>query len=207
MKNYEKLYINGEWVNPQSKEYRTVINPATEQPVARVPSSSAADAEQAVTAARAAFATWSQTKAKDRCELIKAIAAEMKNRQNDLVEAISLSMGCPLHKTADLHVSGPVYAMASYAERAFTMEEVKTLKNSLIVREPVGVCAFINPWNYPLHQLVGKVAPALAAGCTMVVKPAELTPLQDFIMAEVFDTVGLPAGVFNLRHNKILQWS
>lgn len=198
MKIYDKLYINGQWVVPQSDDYRTVINPATEAPIARVPSSNITDVERAVKAARNALASWSQTDAKDRCTLINAIAEEMKKRQDDLTVAVSTAMGCPRHMTTDLHISGPIYAMASFAERAFKMEETKTVKNSLVIREPVGVCAFINPWNYPLHQFVGKVAPALATGCTMVVKPAELTPLQDFIMAEIFDKVGLPAGVFNL---------
>jgi len=198
MQIYNKLYINGAWVAPHGVETHHVINPATEQVTARVPMGDAEDVNRAVAAAKAAFDSWSNTSAQTRCQLINRIADRMEARKAELVDAISQSMGCPAQMTAELQVEGPIYGMRSYAERAFNMEQQQQAGSSLIFKEAVGVCAFINPWNYPLHQFVGKVAPALAAGCTMIVKPAEQTPLQDLIMAEIMDEVGLPAGVFNL---------
>ncbi|UTA46924.1 aldehyde dehydrogenase family protein [Simiduia sp. 21SJ11W-1] len=198
MKTYDSFYINGQWVKAQGRETFDVINPATEAPVARVPMGSPADVDAAVAAARAAFDSWSATSAQTRCDLINKVAELMKAREADLVEAVSSAMGCPRHLTPDLQVKGPTFAMASFAERAFVMEQSREAGNSLVVKEPVGVCGFINPWNYPLHQFVGKVAPALAAGCTMVIKPSEQTPLQDLIMAEIMHEAGIPAGVFNL---------
>jgi len=198
MKIYDKIYINGEWRTPNSTATHDIINPATEEVVARIPLSDAQDVNDAVAAAKAAFVTWGKTSAQERSELITAVAEKMSERRDDLAEAMSMSMGCPVEMTMGLQTVGPAYGMSTFAEKAKQMEEVKEVKNSLVVKEPVGVCAFINPWNYPLNQFVGKVAPALAAGCTMVVKPAEQTPLQDYIMAEIFHEVGLPAGVFNL---------
>ncbi len=198
MKNYDSFYINGTWVKAQSNETFDVINPATEAVVARVPMGSPADVNDAVAAARKAFPSWSSTTAQTRCDLINKIASLMKAREADLVAAVSDAMGCPRHLTPDLQVKGPTFAMANFAERAFVMEQTREAGNSLVVKEAVGVCGFINPWNYPLHQFVGKVAPALAAGCTIVIKPSEQTPLQDLIMAEIMHEAGVPAGVFNL---------
>lgn len=198
MKIYDSFYIAGEWVKPLGTDTFMVTNPATEQAIAQVPMGNAADVDRAVTAARNAFHSWSTSSAKVRCDIIHKIAELMAKREADLVEAISSAMGCPRHMTAALQVKGPTFAMGNFAERAFTMEESREAGNSLIVKEAVGVCGFINPWNYPLHQFVGKVAPALAAGCTMVIKPSEQTPLQDLIMAEIMHEAGLPAGVFNL---------
>ncbi len=129
---------------------------------------------------------------------MRKIAAEMRNRYDELVDAHVKSMGCPRHLTGAFHVDAPIEAMEYYADLAYKMEAVEERNDVLLLKEPVGVCAFINPWNYPLHQLIGKVAPALAAGCTIIAKPAEQTPELDFLMAEIFDTAGLPAGVFNL---------
>ena len=127
-----------------------------------------------------------------------AAADEMQRRTDDLIDAHVVTMGCPRHLTAELHVDAPIEGMRYYADRAAQMEDVEEKGDVLLLKEPIGVCALINPWNYPLHQLMGKVAPALAAGCTIVAKPAGQTPLQDFIMAEIFAAAGLPAGVFNL---------
>jgi aldehyde dehydrogenase (NAD+) len=129
---------------------------------------------------------------------MQATADEMKRRKNDLIEAHVITMGCPRHLAAEIHIDVPIEGMRYYANRSTQMEAVEEIGNVHIFKEPIGVCALITPWNYPLHQLIGKLAPALAAGCTTVVKPAAQTPLQDFIMAEIFSTVGLPAGVFNL---------
>lgn len=198
MKTYDSFYINGQWVKAQSQETFDVIDPASEAVVARVPMGSTADVDAAVAAARGAFASWSTTSAQTRCDLINKVAELMKAREADLVAAVSSAMGCPRHLTPDLQVKGPTFAMANFAERAFLMEQTREAGNSLVIKEPVGVCGFINPWNYPLHQFVGKVAPALAAGCTIVIKPSEQTPLQDLIMAEIMHEAGIPAGVFNL---------
>ena len=193
-----ELYINGAWVASSGSELAQVINPATEQPVAVVTMGTAEDVDKAVLAARAAFASWSTSDSCVRRDFITAIYQAMLRRQDDLVEAISTTMGCPPHIAASIQVAGPTEAMGQYAQRAQLMDQEQQAGHSRIVREAVGVCGLISPWNYPLHQFVAKVAPALAAGCTMVVKPSEQTPLQDFIMAEIFDEVGLPAGVFNM---------
>jgi len=197
-KIYDKLYINGQWVSPEGKDTHNVIHPATEEVVATVPLGNEVDVDNAVNAARAAFDSWSTTTAAERAELIKKATARLRERRQDLVDAVSQSMGCPPHITPWLQIDGPLGGFESYAERAFELEKTREVNNSLIVKEAAGVCAFISPWNYPLNQLMGKIAPALAAGCTVVVKPSEQTPLQDLIVAEVFDEVGFPAGVFNL---------
>jgi aldehyde dehydrogenase (NAD+) len=198
MKQFDKLYINGEWVESNSTEIIEVINPATESPCACVPRGNREDVNAAVASARQAFKTWAQRPAEKRAVIMNAVADEMQRRADDLIDAHVITMGCPRHLTADLHVDSPIEAMRRYADRANQMEEVEEKGSVLLFKEPIGVCALINPWNYPLHQLIGKVAPALAAGCTIVAKPAGQTPLQDFIMAEIFAAVGLPAGVFNL---------
>ncbi len=198
MTSYQQLYINGQWVDAAADQTLSVINPATETVTAEVPRGGVEDVERAVTAARQAFTGWSQVSSAERKRLLLAIADGMQARRDDLVQAISTTMGCPEHIAGWLQVDGPIEAMQLFAEHASLTEEVEQLPGALMVREAAGVCAFINPWNYPLHQFVGKVGAALAAGCTMVVKPAEQTPLQDFIMAEILHEAGVPAGVFNL---------
>jgi aldehyde dehydrogenase (NAD+) len=198
MKQFDKLYINGKWVKSNSSEIIEVINPATERPCAWVPSGNREDVNAAAVSARQAFNGWAQTPAEKRAEIMNAAADEMQRRTDDFIDAHAITMGCPRHLTAALHVDAPIEGMRYYANRATQMEEVEEKGNVVLVKEPIGVCALINPWNYPLHQLIGKVAPALAAGCTIIAKPAGQTPLQDFIMAEIFEAVGLPAGVFNL---------
>lgn len=198
MKVYDKVYINGEWVNPNGKGSQEVINPFTEEVAFSVPKCDVSDVDSAVAAAKEAFKTWSQTSAQERSDLINAIVAKMEERKDELCESAHLTMGCPRHLSGVIHVDGPIHGMETFAKRAFLMEEEEEINNSLVVKEAIGVCAFINPWNYPLHQLVGKLAPALAAGCTVVAKPAGQTPVQDLIMAEILDEVGVPAGVFNV---------
>ncbi|WP_250461927.1 aldehyde dehydrogenase family protein [Microbulbifer litoralis] len=194
----DKLYINGEWRDSQRGDMHPVVNPATEEVICQVVQASTEDVDVAVSAARAAFGSWGKTSAGERSAFINAIADGMEKRREDLIQAVSSALGCPAHITKWLHVDGPIYAMRYYAERAALMEKTEKAAHSLIIREPIGVCGFITPWNYPLHQFVGKVAPALAAGCTMISKPSETTPLQDYVMAEIIDEAGLPPGVFNL---------
>ncbi|SHE97566.1 aldehyde dehydrogenase (NAD+) [Microbulbifer donghaiensis] len=198
MDNYNKLFIDGRWQPPAGAGQLEVINPATETCIARVPQGSAADVDCAVRAARSAFDGWSRTSSDERRSILLRIAELMEARKAELTTAISASMGCPQHIATWLQVNGPIEAMRLFAEHTGITEQTSEAGHSLVWREAVGVCAFINPWNYPLHQFVGKLGAALAAGCTMVVKPSEQTPLQDFLMAEIMHEAGLPAGVFNL---------
>ncbi len=198
MKHFDKLYINGKWVKSNSSDIIELINPATESPCASVPRGNQEDVNAAVLSARQAFDNWAHTPTQKRAEIMKAAAEEMQHRSHELIDAHVITMGCPRHLTAELHVNAPIAAMRMYADLAAQMDEVEEKGGVLLYKEPIGVCGLINPWNYPLHQLMGKVAPALAAGCTIVSKPASQTPLQDFIMAEIFEAVHLPAGVFNL---------
>ncbi len=198
MKVFDKLYINGEWIASHSTEMLEVTNPATEELAGRVPNGDVEDVEHAVAAATAAFVTWSQASSEERAQFIKAISDGLFARMQEIGDVISMEQGMPKHLAVPVQVGSPAKVMKTYVERAKLMDEEKMVGHSLVVKEPVGVCAFINPWNYPLHQIIGKVAPALAAGCTMVVKPSSDTPLNAFMLAEIIDEVGLPAGVFNL---------
>jgi aldehyde dehydrogenase (NAD+) len=198
MQSITEIYIDGGWVKPHSAGVNYVTNPATEQSFASVPSSDEYDVDRAVLAAHRAFPTWSGSRAAERADFIRAIAQGMTDRADELAAAISKELGMPMHLAREVQVDGPIEGMLSYADQAFDMEKEETTGNATIIKEAVGVCAFINPWNYPLHQLVGKIAPAFAAGCTMVVKPSEETPLHAFILAEIIHDAGLPAGVFNL---------
>jgi aldehyde dehydrogenase (NAD+) len=197
MKRYDKLFINGEWVAPHGSGYTTVVNPATEAAFAEVANADLDDVNAAFAAARAAFPAWSRTTAAERAEWIRKLHAALDKRKDELALAISQSMGCPFEIAKIIQVNC-VSAFKNFADRAFEMDVEKQVNNSLVVREAVGVCAFITPWNYPLYQLIGKVAPALATGCTMVLKPSSVTPLQDLIFAEAVQEIGLPKGVFNL---------
>lgn len=198
MKQFDRLFINGKWVKTNSADVIEVVNPATESACARVPNGNREDVNTAVAAARRAFFAWADTPAEKRAELLRAVADEMQHRSHELVDAHVITMGCPRHLTAELHIDAPIAALRMYADLAAQMDNMAEKGRLLLCKEPIGVCALINPWNYPLHQLMGKLAPALAAGCTIVSKPATQTPLQDFIMAEIFEAVHLPAGVFNL---------
>lgn len=198
MIQYDNLFIDGRWVAASSGEYSTLVNPATEEPFARVPSSHPEDVDRAVRAARRAFLPWSCTRASERKELIDAICAKLTERTDELASLISQEMGIPVHFAKGIQVAGPIQGLSIFGSLAHTMEEEREENGYLVVREPVGVCAFITPWNFPLFQVIAKVGPALAAGCTSVLKPSEQTPLSCFVFAEVCEQVGLPAGVFNL---------
>lgn len=198
MQHRDRFYINGQWEAPSGEERLEVLNPATEELCASVPRASSEDVEKALSAAQAALPAWAATSAQRRYELMMAAADEMQRRYDELCGVHVATLGSPIQTTGAIHVDGPIEGMRYYAERAFKMEQAERKEGVVISHEPIGVCSLINPWNYPLHQLIGKLAPALAAGCTVVAKPAEQTPLQDFIMAEIFDSIGLPPGVFNL---------
>ena len=198
MIQYDNIFIDGRWVPASSGEYSTLVNPATEEPFAKVPSSHPGDVDLAVRAARRAFLPWSRTRASERKELIDAICAKLTERTDELASLISQEMGIPVHFAKGIQVAGPIQGLSIFGSLAHTMEEEREENGYLVVREPVGVCAFITPWNFPLFQVIAKVGPALAAGCTSVLKPSEQTPLSCFVFAEVCEQVGLPAGVFNL---------
>ena len=200
MRTYDKFYIGGQWVEPVGKGTSDVINPATGEISATVPYGNVEDVDAAVTAARNAFASWSQTSAATRADFLRKIAVEGEKRNADLTETIVDELGMPIQNAAVFQVDPLAIICESFADKAKLMEQQKEVGNSIVVNEPIGVCAMINPWNYPVWQMIGKVAPAIAAGCTMVVKAASQTPSHLFIFAEICDAVGLPPGVFNMVH-------
>jgi len=198
MRNYSALYIDGAWQPAHGQGMATVINPATEQPAGAVPLGDERDVARAVAAARLAFGPWSRLPSSVRAGFIRALADQLTARADEMAGVITAELGMPVQWCRAVQVDGPIAGLKHSIELAAHMDEVREVGNSWVVREPVGVCAFINPWNYPLHQLIGKLAPALAAGCTVVVKPSQETPLHAFLLAEMIDAIGLPAGVFNL---------
>ncbi|MCE5980700.1 aldehyde dehydrogenase family protein [Pseudomonas sp. LF19] len=198
MRDYPRLFIDGSWQLPSGQGLAEVINPATEAVAGRVPLGDEQDVNRAVAAARHAFGSWSQTPSSVRAGYIRALAEQLKARADEMAAVITRELGMPVQWCRAVQVDGPIVGLEQYIELAGLMDEVREVGNSLVVREAVGVCAFINPWNYPLHQLIGKLAPALAAGCTVVVKPSQETPLHAFLLAEMIEAIGLPAGVFNL---------
>lgn len=198
MQHLDQFYIDGQWVNPHSEQTLTILNPATSEPCVIMACANGDDINAAAAAAKQAFPIWSQLPASKRAELMIAAADEMAARADDLVDAHVETLGIPKQLAMDVQISAPIDAMRYFASLAVTTEQCEQRGNFIVQKQAVGVCALINPWNYPLLQMIGKVAPALAAGCTMLVKPAEQTPTSDIIMAEIFDKVGIPAGVFNL---------
>ncbi len=198
MQRYTSHFIDGQWQEGDSQATIDVINPANGKLVTTTAAANNQDIDAAVKAAKRAFPAWSQSPASERADLINTIADHMQGRLDDFAQAISETMGCPKHLAIDIQVKGSIYAFRSFADLAHKVEEVEQLKRVMQTYSPVGVCVLINPWNYPLSQLVGKLGPALAAGCTSVAKPAEQTPLQDLILAEIFAEIGAPAGIFNV---------
>jgi len=198
MQEHLKFYINGEWVDPVTPATLDVINPTTEEPFARISMGSAADVDKAVAAASTAFESYSQTTVAERLELFGAILAEYTKRYDDIAQVISTEMGAPiwLSKAAQAATGQAHFATTMQILKDFQWEEQKG--KYFLRREPVGVCGLITPWNWPINQIVCKVAPALAAGCTMVLKPSEVAPINAIILAEVLHAAGVPKGVFNL---------
>lgn len=196
--DYSKLYINGQWVASSGNQLFSVVNPATEEVCAKVVMGTQADVDTAVKAAQVAFKTWSKTSSEYRANMIQALVNKLREYRDELAHSMSIAMGMPLHLAGEVQVDDQIDILETYVSRTALMDEVKTIGNAQVIKQPIGVCALISPWNYPLNQLVGKMAPALAAGCTMVVKPSEQTSLQDFFVAKACDEIGLPAGVFNL---------
>ncbi|HEY6378944.1 MAG TPA: aldehyde dehydrogenase family protein [Candidatus Dormibacteraeota bacterium] len=195
---FDRLYIGGSWVRPHSSATIDVVDPATEATVGRIPAGDAADVDAAVAAARRGFLDWSARSVADRAEVLERLAALLDQHAAELAELIATEMGAPLKIAARVQVGLPQTVLRSSGQvlREFNFEE--RIGNSLVVREPIGVVGCITPWNYPLHQVVAKLAPALAAGCTVVLKPSEVAPLSAFRLAQLVEQVDLPAGAFNL---------
>ncbi|MFI6740796.1 aldehyde dehydrogenase family protein [Nonomuraea sp. NPDC050451] len=193
-----QLYIGGSWTASASDESIDVVNPATEEIIDRVPAGSPDDVEAAAGAARKAFPGWSETAASERGKLLGDAAELLKQRSEEIAKTIATDMGAPLGFARKVQTLMPATVLSSYAQMAETHPRESRVGNSMVVKEPIGVVAAITPWNYPLHQIVCKVAPALAAGCTVVLKPSEVAPLAAYALAEIFAEVGLPPGVFNL---------
>jgi betaine-aldehyde dehydrogenase len=198
MRQYKKFYIAGEWHPATSTEQIEVINPATEAVIGVVPAGVQADIDLAVTAAREALPSWSMTSPQVRGSYLQQIHEELVARVPELAELITDELGMPVKLSQRIQAGLPVAVLESYMRLLQDYPFSEQIGNSQLLKEPVGVVAAITPWNYPLHQLMIKVAAALAAGCTVVAKPSELTPLNAFMLAEVVDACGLPPGVFNL---------
>ena len=198
MDNAKKFYINGEWVDPIGTETMDVINPATEEPICAIALGNSADVDRAVAAAKAAFETFSQTTREERIALLEKIIECYKARMGDIAAAVSQEMGAPVG------LANAAQAPAGLGHLMYTLNALKEFSfeqmvaGNKIVREPIGVCGLITPWNWPLNQIAAKVGPAIAAGCTMVLKPTEIAPINALIFTEVMHEAGVPAGVFNL---------
>ena len=194
----EKIYIGGEWVRSTGSGVLEVINSTTEQVMGSIPEGTVEDVEKAVVAARAAFEGWSQTSLQERADWMARIAEALGARMDEIAELIAQEVGMPLKLSSIIQAGLPTSTFASMPQLLAELPWEEQVGNSLIVREPVGVVAAITPWNYPLHQIAAKVAPALAVGCTVVLKPSQVAPLNALLLADVLDDVGLPAGVFNV---------
>ena len=198
MPSYDKHYYDGAWQVSSGTETIAVISSATEQEFARVPRGTAADVDRAVTAARRGFDSWSRVSVEERAQWLEKLAEAMKKRAPQIADAIAHEVGTALSYATKVQVEFPIMMIgmnAKFIREARLQEE---LGNSIVYKEPIGVVGCITPWNYPLHQIVCKIAPALAAGCTVVLKPAEMAPLSAFFLAESAHEIGLPKGVFNI---------
>ena len=196
----DKFYINGKWVKPHGKGRHKVINPATEKPVAEIPLGNAQDVNDAIAAAKAAFPSFSQSSVAERKELLMAILAKLMERNDAIADVITQEMGAPIGLSRAAQApSGPQH-FGQIIKVLENFEFTDRIGKTDLRKEPIGVCALITPWNWPMNQIATKVAPAIAAGCTMVLKPSENAPLDAILLTEIMDEVGVPAGVFNLVH-------
>ncbi len=198
VKTLDKLFIGGKWVDSTGSKMIDVINATTEAVMGRVPEGTPEDVDKAVAAAKAAFETWSQTTKEERAKYLQAIAAQLAMRQDDIATTISGEVGMPIKLSKMIQAGLPLMTFSSMPAILASTDFEEEVGSSLVVKEAVGVVGCITPWNYPLHQIAAKVAPALAAGCTVVLKPSAVAPLNAFILAEAIEAAGLPAGVFNL---------
>jgi betaine-aldehyde dehydrogenase len=198
IRSHDRIYIDGQWVEPDGQGQLEVVNSSTGDVSATIPEGSAADADRAVLAARRAFPGWSEVPPTERAAYLDKIKAGLRARQDDLTQIIAIEVGMPTSLSPAYQLGSPPFVFGYYARLVAEFQFEKEVGSSLVVFEPVGVVGAITPWNYPLHQISLKVAPALAAGCTVVLKPSEVAPLNAFVLAEVIHEAGLPPGVFNL---------
>ena len=199
MRDLRKFYIGGQWVASQSNSEFPVLNPATEQQIGVITLGNAADVDLAVAAASRAFATYSRTSKSERLGLLRALLRETERRFEDLAQAMCLEMGAPISMSRAAQADAAVGHLAAFITALEGQPDREALANGdILLREPIGVCGLITPWNWPMNQIVLKVAPVLATGCTCVLKPSEHTPLSAAIYAEIIDAAGFPSGVFNL---------
>ena len=198
MHTRDQLYIDGKWVQPTGTGSIDVINPATEEIIGKIPVGSKEDIDIAASAARIAFDSWSKSSIDTRIDILNALSNALKERGEDIAQTITAEVGTPIGYSRVAMVGTPRVVSRSYAKILENFDWEEKVRNSIICKEPIGVCAFITPWNFPLHQIIGKVAPAIAAGCTMILKPSKEAPLSAFILADILHEIGLPSGVFNL---------
>ena len=198
MKNYDKIYINGQWVASEGKKTISVFDSTNEEVMATIPEGTAGDVTKAAAAAKAAFTSWSTLSKADRAKYLNAIGDALVARMDEISSAISRETGMAKALSNMIQVGLPINSFKQAAALAELFAFEKEVGSSLIVREPIGVVGCITPWNYPLHQIAAKVAFAMAAGCTVVLKPSEVAPVDAFMLAEIIHEAGLPAGVFNL---------
>jgi acyl-CoA reductase-like NAD-dependent aldehyde dehydrogenase len=200
-KIHDKFFINGQWVKPAgtgTPKMIDVINSTTEEVMGQIPEGTAEDVNAAVAAAKAAFESWSTTPVEERRRYLQLIADKLAAKKDEIAAMVAAEVGMPLAMATAVQAGMPAMVMGSYAELLGSFQFEETIGKALVVKEPIGVVGCITPWNFPLHQVVCKVAPALAAGCTVVLKPSEVAPLTAFVLAEIIADIGLPAGVFNL---------
>jgi aldehyde dehydrogenase (NAD+) len=198
MQNRDQLYIDGRWAAPAGTKTIAVVSPSTEETIGRVPEGTPQDVDAAAAAARGAFEAWAGTATAERAGFLAKIHEGLKARAEEIGRTITGEVGMPLKLATRIQAGSPIYTFAMYARMLGDFRFEERVGNSIVLREPIGVVGAITPWNYPLHQIAAKVAPALAAGCTVVLKPSEVAPLNAFILAEVVHAAGLPKGVFNL---------
>jgi aldehyde dehydrogenase (NAD+) len=198
MRDCRQFYIDGKWIDPTVAQDWKVTNPATEEPIATISLGSAADVDKAVAAAARAFESYSQTSVDERVALLQRVIEVYKAKSEEMAQTISSEMGCPISLSRSAQAAaglGHLFEIVKVLQ-SFKFEEPKG--STLMRKEPIGVCGLITPWNWPMNQVVAKVAPALAAGCTVVLKPSEMAPLSAYLFAQILDEAGLPHGVFNL---------
>ncbi len=198
MREYLKFYIDGAWVDPAEPKTLDVENPATEQIAGKIALGSAADVDRAVAAARRAFASWSQSSRAERLDLLQAILAEYQRRSGDLADAVHEEMGAPPALAAGAQIQLGIGHLATAIDALKNFSFTEQRGDTLVTREPIGVCGLITPWNWPLNQIAVKVYPALATGCTMVLKPSEVAPFSAYVFTEIMAAAGVPAGVYNM---------
>jgi aldehyde dehydrogenase (NAD+) len=194
----DKLFVGGEWIDPAGDGTIEVVNPSTEEVIGTIPEGTPEDVDRAAAAARKAFESWSQSTPAERAPYLAAIGAALNERGDEIAALVATELGMPIRQARMIQAGLPAMTFSSMPELMEHVTWELELGNSLIVREAAGVVGAITPWNYPLHQISLKVAPALAAGCTVVLKPSEVVPLNAFVLAEIIGAAGLPPGVFNL---------